>query len=543
MAQKPSALDAITAYFGLPTGIPNDEALTMMIERACDPRLAEPSLALNLEICDHINSKKQNTPHEVSNFLVQLINYREPKVAVLALHLLDTCVRNCGYAFHLQIARKEFLNELVKKFPEQPPAFPSSVQAKILELINEWKLGLASQARYRSDFRKINELHNILVFKGYKFPIAKPDRIAALTSRPTLSSAEELEEADKETLSAKLQEHIRRGTPSDLVKANDLMKLLSGYDQERRPDYHSLVDRQLINVEKSIEHISAQLKLYDECSASQSKIQRLILEEDEGGHAERLLELNDKINELKQQFDNASNGIFIDTPIQFQARRASKASPAPEATILIDLGDDFLKPMPQQPNSTNLPSSPSSNGSHLPFSLIDGLEGLNIETPATSLSPALSTPKAIQLDSNHTSPPVNSGGLSPYSSSDYFHHAAYPGVEGVSDSVKRSVLLQSDLLKVTTSSYTSGQVVYLQFDFYNSSPKRIEQLDLKLAVPKGLQTVITGITSTQLLPHIGHVSLPVEIRFTTNRQAVKYRYIITFVADGEPFSYQGEVQA
>lgn len=37
------------------------------------------------------------------------------------------------------------------------------------------------------------------------------------------------------------------------------MKLLTGYDQEKKPDYHSMVERQLMNVEKSIELISARL--------------------------------------------------------------------------------------------------------------------------------------------------------------------------------------------------------------------------------------------------------------------------------------------
>lgn len=34
--------------------------------------------------------------------------------------LLDICVKNCGYPFHMQIATKEFLNELVRKFPDKP---------------------------------------------------------------------------------------------------------------------------------------------------------------------------------------------------------------------------------------------------------------------------------------------------------------------------------------------------------------------------------------------------------------------------------------
>lgn len=48
--------------------------------------------------------------------------------------LLDTLVKNCGYPFQLQIATKEFLNELVRKFPERPPVFPPVVMSKILEV-------------------------------------------------------------------------------------------------------------------------------------------------------------------------------------------------------------------------------------------------------------------------------------------------------------------------------------------------------------------------------------------------------------------------
>lgn len=43
-----------------------------------------------------------------------------PRVLTSHLQLLDNCVKNCGYPFHLQIATKEFLNELVRKFPERP---------------------------------------------------------------------------------------------------------------------------------------------------------------------------------------------------------------------------------------------------------------------------------------------------------------------------------------------------------------------------------------------------------------------------------------
>lgn len=42
----------------------------------------------------------------------------------------------------------------------------------------------------------------------------------------TLRSEEEEEEEERQVHSAKLQEYIRRGTPSDLAAANDLMQIM-----------------------------------------------------------------------------------------------------------------------------------------------------------------------------------------------------------------------------------------------------------------------------------------------------------------------------
>jgi len=46
-----------------------------------------------------------------------------------------------------------------------------------------------------------------------------------------------MEEEERAAQSAKLQELIRRGTPSDLQEANHLMKIMAGYDQSTKTDY------------------------------------------------------------------------------------------------------------------------------------------------------------------------------------------------------------------------------------------------------------------------------------------------------------------
>lgn len=101
--------------------------------------------------------------------IVQLVNHRNPHVAILALALLDTLVQSCGYPFHLQISTKEFLNELVRRFPERPPPFPGPVMTRILELINSWKEGICSESRWKEDLGNIRDMHRLLTFKGYRF--------------------------------------------------------------------------------------------------------------------------------------------------------------------------------------------------------------------------------------------------------------------------------------------------------------------------------------------------------------------------------------
>lgn len=56
-----------------------------------------------------------------------------------------------------------------------------------------------------------------------------PSLPSSASSHQNLKTPHELEEEDRQAKSAKLQELIRRGTPKDLLKAQELMKDLSGF--------------------------------------------------------------------------------------------------------------------------------------------------------------------------------------------------------------------------------------------------------------------------------------------------------------------------
>ena len=136
------------------------------------------------------------SPREAAVTIVQLITSRNPNVSLLALavclalrerqwlsdqtKLLDICVKNCGYPFHLQISTKEFLNELVRRFPERPPIRPSRVQSRILESIEEWRQTICQTSRYKEDLGFIRDMHRLLLYKGYMFPEVRREDAAVL---------------------------------------------------------------------------------------------------------------------------------------------------------------------------------------------------------------------------------------------------------------------------------------------------------------------------------------------------------------------------
>ncbi|CEH16890.1 Cytosolic sorting protein GGA2/TOM1 [Ceraceosorus bombacis] len=287
-----------------------------MIERACSLHNRQPNLALNLEIADYIKSKKANTPRDAAIEVVARINSRHPHVAMLGLHLLDNLVKNCGYAFHLQISTKEFLNELVKRFPERPPMFLSPQQSKVLELIHEWKNTICVSSKHKEDLVHIRDMHRLLGYKGYRFPQLDSRAASVMNPEGTLRSPEELEEEDREAQAAKLQELIRRGTPRDLEQAQELMVIMSGAQPESKPDYKSQTGKELDKVQSRAILLNDMLDnatpgekfvkgdAYDQIAhhlrSVQPRLQKWIgeAEEEESEHMDRLLLINDLINQI-----------------------------------------------------------------------------------------------------------------------------------------------------------------------------------------------------------------------------------------------------
>lgn len=257
--------------------------------------------------------------------MVKLINQRDPLTSKLALQLLDNLVKNCGYPFHLQISRKEFLNELVKKFPERPTLRYNSVQRMILAQIEEWYQTICKTSKYKEDFGYIRDMHRLLVNKGYVFPEVKVEDAAVLNPSDNLKTLDDIQKEEAIVHSAKLQELIRRGKPQDLQEANRLMKIMAGFkdtSQENKKQVNDDVARlkrkadifaeMLVTLEANGHGIDESnetlLELYGSIKSSQPIVSKIVEEETDEQYVHELLALNDTINQLVQKFQLMKNG-------------------------------------------------------------------------------------------------------------------------------------------------------------------------------------------------------------------------------------------
>ncbi|KAH0826352.1 VHS-domain-containing protein [Lanmaoa asiatica] len=411
--------------------------LEVLITNACDPSLPEPNYAHHLEIADFINSKKANTPREAVMLIARLANHRNPHIAVLALALLDTLVQSCGYPLHLQIATKEFLNELVRRFPERPPPFPGLVMSRILELIHGWKEGICAESRWKEDLGNIRDMHRLLTFKGYRF--REPSRRDISENTMTIKTPEELENEDREAQSAKLQELIRRGTPRDLAAAQELMKTLAGANPDAKPDYRSqslaelaklqskvvLLNEMLDNVDAGMGERWARGDAYDQVATvlkgARPKLQKWVsdAEADDPESLNAFLEANDQINTALARFEAFQKGDFA-AVASIPTSIASGSGADGNGPSLIDLDDasantssgnrnpvdDLMNLFSQQPPPINAATRPPHISSPYPTTAQSQPQFGSIMLPGT---PTPSNGSSNGAAGRTTSPPTNFG--------------------------------------------------------------------------------------------------------------------------------------
>lgn len=536
----------------------------------------EPNLALNLEICDFINAKQGSVPREAAITIAKLISQRDPQTSELALSLLDNLVKNCGYPFHLQISRKEFLNELVKRFPERPPLRYTRVQRLILAQIEEWYQTICKTSKFKEDFAYIKDMHRLLTRKGYVFPEVKVEDAAVLNPSDTLKSFEELRKEEELVNSAKLQELVRRGRPQDLQEANKLMKIMAGFKESNKTEENKqqilddiarlkrkaeILDEMLTSIQNSGNKIDdsneAVHELYGSVKSNQPIINKIIEEEGEDEEkVNQLLALNDNINSLINKFQLLKGGNL---------EEASKINPAMNQELnLIDFDDDEPISNDQTGKDSQGYNDLLSDLSNLSFGGNANNSGgaekrtnddiLNLFGSGGSIALGGSTPQPQSQPIQHPKPQTLSannmdllGDLnspSPQLQSNTQLQGQGQGLDPfglnfpnstptqVQNTVSK-LLNQSDVLKVLADIYSNSNPFKGKFNFSNISSGTLSNFKFMVAAPKNCKLDLSPQTNDVLYGFSNNgVSQEFSIQNDSNK-ALKVKWKVEYTVNNQ----------
>ncbi|XP_038124157.1 target of Myb protein 1 isoform X3 [Cyprinodon tularosa] len=152
-------------------GNPFSSPVGQRIERATNSSLPSEDWELNMEICDIINSSEEGPRDAVRAIKKRILENKNFKEIMYALTVLETCVKNCGYRFHILVTTRDFVEGVLLRsiIPRNNP--PQVVHDRVLAIIQAW----ADAFRSSPDLTGVVSVYEDLRRKGLEFPVAQLD--------------------------------------------------------------------------------------------------------------------------------------------------------------------------------------------------------------------------------------------------------------------------------------------------------------------------------------------------------------------------------
>lgn len=327
-------------------GNPFSSPVGQRIERATDGSLQSEDWALNMEICDIINETEEGPKDAFRAVKKRISGNKNFHEVMLALTVLETCVKNCGHRFHVLVASQDFVEGVLVRtiLPRNNP--PAVVHDKILSLIQSW----ADAFRSSPDLTGVVAVYEDLRRKGLEFPMTDLDMLSPIhTPQRTVFSSEtpsgqnsvgsdanhradaSQQGAPPPDAPALLGDATLSLTPEQIGKLRSELELVSGNVRVMSEMLTELVPTQAE---------PADLELLQElnrtCRAMQQRVLELIPRIGNEQLTEELLIVNDNLNNVflrHERFERFRTG-----------QSAKPASEAEAAADLIDMGPDPAAP-------------------------------------------------------------------------------------------------------------------------------------------------------------------------------------------------------
>ncbi|XP_017280929.1 hepatocyte growth factor-regulated tyrosine kinase substrate isoform X5 [Kryptolebias marmoratus] len=155
-----------------------------LLDKATSQLLLETDWESILQICDLIRQGDTQAKHAIGA-IKRKLNDKNPHVALYALEVLESVVKNCGQTVHDEVASKQTMEELKELLKKQTEP---NVRNKILYLIQAWAHAFRNEPKYKV----IQDTYQIMKVEGHVFPEFKEsDAMFAAERAPDWVDAED----------------------------------------------------------------------------------------------------------------------------------------------------------------------------------------------------------------------------------------------------------------------------------------------------------------------------------------------------------------
>ncbi|XP_041672614.1 TOM1-like protein 2 isoform X1 [Cheilinus undulatus] len=367
-------------------GNPYSTPVGQCIERATDGGLQNEDWTLNMEICDIINETEEGPKDAMRALKKRLTGNKNYREVMLALTVLETCVKNCGHRFHVQVANRDFIDGVLVKIISPKTNPPTIVQDKVLSLIQAW----ADAFRSSPDLTGVVHIYEELKRKGIEFPMADLDALSPIhtpqrgtpevdpamikylapaspavgTPRPAPTPAPTVQDSQVPgPITATPEQIARLRSELDVVRGNT--KVMSEMLTEMVPGQEDASDLELLQ------------ELNRTCRAMQQRVVELISRVSNEEVTEELLHVNDDLNNIFLRYEryeryrlgrSAQNNGMLNEATEDNLIDLGPGSPAVVTPRIVS------SPPPQSP--TGATASPARDPT--PASLSSALAGLDV---------------------------------------------------------------------------------------------------------------------------------------------------------------------
>uniref|UniRef100_A0A1A8G851 Target of myb1 (Chicken) n=1 Tax=Nothobranchius korthausae TaxID=1143690 RepID=A0A1A8G851_9TELE len=278
-------------------GNPFSTPVGQRIERATSSSSPSEDWDLNVEICDLINSSEEGPKEALRALKRRIVGNRNFKEVMLALTVLEFCVKNCGYRFHVLVTTRDFVEGVLVRaiIPRNNP--PQVVHDRVLRVIQAW----ADAFRSSPDLTGVVSVYEDLRRKGLEFPAAQLDGYStaqgttktlsgngpAVTTLPAVPLSSTPQTSDLKLV----LEGTSSFTPSQVTKLKTELGVVRG-NLTTMSEMMSQLDPVMVK-QADMELLE---QLYTVCKEMQDRIVKIIPRLNEEKLIQELLAANDEMN-------------------------------------------------------------------------------------------------------------------------------------------------------------------------------------------------------------------------------------------------------